>query len=89
MYLEFRIPSGGGGMPAQYANYWLRQNLQAWSERYGVEYRAKHIKYTVRVTFDDDKMYDFFAMTWRPKSQYMQSVLERYRLIEPMKLDRS
>lgn len=89
MYIEFRIPSGGGGMPAQYANYWLRQNLQAWSERYNVEYRTKHIKYTVRVTFDDDKMYDFFAMTWRPKSQHMQNVLEQYRLIEPMNLDKS
>ena len=84
MYIEFRIPSGGGGMPAQYANYWLKQNLESWAERYNVEYRTKNIKYTRRVTFDTDSTYSFFALTWSPKSTTFQSYLLDYRLIEPM-----
>jgi hypothetical protein len=89
MYIEFRIPSGGGGMPAQYANYWLKQNIKSWAEKYNIAYRTKDIKYTVRLTFDDDKFYNFFAVTWDPKADHMQHVLKEYRLIEPMKVDKS
>ena len=88
MYIQFNIPSDGGGMPAQYVNYWLKHNLKFWAERYNITYRTKDIKYTVRVTFDDDKLYDFFALTWNPKSDQMQSALTEYKLIEPMNLDR-
>jgi hypothetical protein len=85
MYIEFSIPSGGGGMPAQYTNHWLKHNLKSWAERYSITYRTKDIRYTVRLTFDDDKLYDFFALTWNPRNPE----LKNYRMIEPMKLDNS
>ena len=84
MYIEFNIPSGGGGMPAQYTNYWLKQNLKSWSEQYDIAYRTKDIRYTVRVTFDDVKLYNFFALTWNPKSDKFLSYLTDYRFVEPM-----
>jgi hypothetical protein len=85
MYIEFSLPNGAGGMAAQYTHGALCRNLQEWSEKYGnIPYNKKVHKWTVRVTFDDNKFYDFFALTWNPKSDKMQSYLTDYRLIEPM-----
>ena len=61
----------------------LELDLRTWSERYDIAYRSKHIKYTLRITFDDDASYSFFAVTWNPTSS---RGLE-YQLIEPMKVD--
>jgi hypothetical protein len=85
MYIKFDLPTGAGGMVAQYTHSALSQNLQEWSEKYGgIPYNKKIHKWTVRVTFDDDKFYDFFALTWQPKSKQMLSYLLNYSLIEPM-----
>lgn len=84
MYIEFRLPTGAGGMAAQYTNSVLNRNLHEWSERYGIPYNKKIHKWTVRITFDDDKFYDFFAITWNPKSENMLSYLTNYRFVEPM-----
>ena len=84
MYIEFTIPSDRGGVPAHYTDLSLKQNLKSWSERYNIAYRTKDIKYTVRVTFDDDRHYEFFALTWNPKADNFLSYLTNYRFVEPM-----
>lgn len=84
MYIEFRLPTGAGGIAAQYTNGALSRNLREWSDRHGIPYNKKNHKYTVRVTFDDDKYYAFFALTWCPTSPDMLNYLLDYRLIEPM-----
>lgn len=84
MYIEFSLPTGTGGMAAQYTNSVLNRNLQAWSAMYHIPYIKKIHKYTVRVTFDDDSHYNFFALTWNPQAEYLQSYLTDYRFIEPM-----
>jgi len=85
MYIEFDLPTGAGGMVAQYTHGALTRNLREWSEKYGtIPYTTKVHKYTVRVTFDDDKFYNFFVLTWQPRSTQMLSYLLNYRLIEPM-----
>lgn len=84
MYIEFQLPKGGGGMAAQYLNGVLTVNLHRWSDRYCIAYNKKIHKYTVRVTFDSDKSYSLFAMTWNPVSEHMSDYLTNYRIIEPM-----
>lgn len=85
MYIEFTLPQGAGGMAASIANHEIGKCLQEWSDKYGgIPYRKKNIKYTVRVTFDDDKYYDFFAMTWSPSPAKLSSWVKNYRFIEPM-----
>lgn len=84
MYIEFCLPTGAGGLAAQYVNSVLNRNLHNWSDRYNIPYNKKIYKYTVRVTFDDDKFYDFFALTWRPESNKMLSYLTDFRFVEPM-----
>lgn len=84
MYIEFQLPTGAGGMAAQYTNSVLNRNLHLWSDRYQIPYNKKIHKGTVRVTFDDDKHYSLFAMTWAPESEYMEDHLKNYKFIEPM-----
>lgn len=84
MYLEFRLPTGAGGLAAQHTYGALSRNLEKWSTRYNIPHVKKVHKYTVRVTFEDDKFYDFFALTWQPTASQMLSYLIDYRLIEPM-----
>ncbi len=84
MYIEFQLPTGAGGMAAQYTNHMLAQNLTAWSNRYNIAYTKKVHKWTVRVTFDKDETYSFFALTWNPTGEKMMNYLTHYRLIEPM-----
>lgn len=86
MYIEFRLPTGGGGMGAQYVNWQIRQKLEEWAERYNVEYTTKNIKYTLRVTFEDESLYSLFALTFiLPKEAGSYT---NYRLIETLQFDR-
>jgi hypothetical protein len=85
MYIEFRLPQGAGGMTAQYTNSALNRNLHEWSDRYGIAYNKKIHKHTVRVTFLENKQYEFFALTWNPKAENFLSYLTNYRFVEPMK----
>lgn len=85
MYIEFDLPQGAGGMAAQYANNILNRELHTWSDLHNIPYNKKIHKYTVRVTFDQDKYYSFFAMTWAPKSKKFSSYVQNYRFVEPMK----
>jgi hypothetical protein len=83
MYIEFQLPTGAGGMAAAYMNRDLNQELHDWADRFNIAYNKKIHKYTVRVTFDDEKIYAFFALTWAPK----ESWLNRYNLRDPMRID--
>lgn len=84
MYIEFQLPTGAGGMAAQYVNSVLNRNLHDWSDKYQIPYNKKLHKYTVRVTFDDDTHYSIFAMTWNPTAESLLSYIKDYKLIEPM-----
>lgn len=86
MYIEFPLPPGAGGIAAAHANSALSRMLQAWSEKYNIPYRKKVEKYRVKVTFDDNKAYAVFALTWNPnKDKHGVSYFTNYSLIEPMK----
>lgn len=85
MYIEFQLPTGAGGIAAQYTLSLLTRNLNAWRNRYNISYTRKIHKYTVRVTFDNDETYSFFVMTWNPSGEKMLHYLVNYRLIEPMR----
>jgi hypothetical protein len=84
MYIEFALPTGAGGTAAQYVNSLLNQELHAWSDLYDIPYNTKIVKYTKRVTFDNEELYSFFAMTWNPPNKKFRNNLLNYRLIEPM-----
>lgn len=82
MYIEFKLPSGAGGMAAAHALGILRDELYNWAAKYEVEFKTKVFKYTLRVTFDSDDLYTLFGLTWMPKTKY--TGLARYKLISDL-----
>ena len=84
MYIEFALTTGAGGQAASFVNSLLNQELHAWSDRYNIPYNTKIVKYTKRITFDNEENYSFFAMTWNPLNKKFRNNLLNYRLIEPM-----
>jgi len=78
MYIEFELDKGQPG-----ANLLLiRHHLVKWANQNDqIKYTEKTIKLKHRVTFDDEKLYTYFAMTWNAA----QHGWLEYRMIEPMK----
>jgi hypothetical protein len=81
VYIEFTLPQGASGLAAQLANAAISKALIDWAEKYNIVYVKKNIKYAVRVTFEDERLYSHFALTWNPKQNHQL----KFRLIEPMK----
>ena len=75
MYIEFGLPL----VSPNYANHLIDQALQSWSTRYQTPYNTKTVKYTKRVTFDNDRSYSLFAMTWTVSQEYY--ILSNWRII--------
>jgi hypothetical protein len=83
VYIEFALPTS-----AHAAGLILKEldnRIAAWSERYAVLYRRKIVKYTLRITFDDEEMYHFFALTWQTASHndVLTYHLKNFRFVEP------
>lgn len=79
MYIEFYLPMGAGGHTAAWANKELSREIEDWSVRYNIPYTTKIIKYTKRLVFNEDRFYNFFILTWKPKTR--ASFWANYRLI--------
>lgn len=66
MFIEFRLPSGAGGMAAGISKGAIERAVKQWSQKYNIPFTSKTVRYTHRVCFDDDKYYSFFATTFLP-----------------------
>lgn len=62
MYVEFRIPREH--YLAGPALLTIRRTIVKWADLYQIPYTEKTVKYTHRLCFDQDKHYDFFALTF-------------------------
>ena len=81
MYIEFGLPTGAAGQAALHANAIITRALHEWSDRYQIPYNVKNVKYFKRITFDDDALYPFFAMTWNPANK---PFLSRWRIVSDL-----
>lgn len=74
MYIEFTLPQGPSGItalqPGIHALNIVSKKLSAWAQKHNVEYKTKTIKYKLRVTFDLDKYYTLFGLTWTVDPKY-------------------
>jgi hypothetical protein len=59
----------------------LRKEISNWATRYEIAYKEKTIKLKHRVTFDQDKMYSFWAVTWNPQQHYF---FNQYRIVSDL-----
>ncbi len=81
MYIEFRLGTANGDGAAQ-ANMIINNALHEWSDRYEIPYNTKIIKYTKRITFDQDEHYSLFAMTWNPDQKFY--ALSKWRIVSDL-----
>lgn len=88
MYIEFTLPTGAGGMAAGFVHQKLDKFLKHWASKFDIKYRTKLHKYTMRLTFDDDKHYQFFILTWNPEPGQYDSYYQKFKIIDPMKIDK-
>jgi len=68
MYIEFRLPTGAGGMAAGVALNHIRIDIDDWVRRFEIQnYKTKLHKYTYRLCLSSDRDYTQFALTWDPQ----------------------
>ena len=67
MYVEFELPKDGG-YGATLAAFKIA--VARWAKKQGIVYIDKNIKYKYRVTFDQDKHYTVFTLTWNGQFEY-------------------
>jgi len=77
MYIEFDLQNQG---------YWrdrelIETSLKMWHEQYSIAYRTKPARLKLRVTFDHDETYTFWAMTWNPRQN---KVLAQYCIVSDL-----
>lgn len=60
MYIEFALPEDTYFS----INRLLTYQLHCWSDQYQIAYNVKNIKNFKRITFDNDRSYVMFSMTW-------------------------
>lgn len=77
MYIEFNL-----NQDIDSDNRIVTRALHEWSDQYNIPYNVKNIKYTKRITFDDDAYYSLFAMTWNPDKKY--HALSRWRIVSDL-----
>ena len=70
MHLEFRLPSGAGGMAAGYRNQNLRKRVSAWAEQHNVTVINYTNGYRCCFEFAHDSDYTLFALCWTVKSSW-------------------
>ena len=71
MYLEFRLPSGAGGMAAGYTKQGINKELKRVCKQYNIDLKEQVTKaYRYRISFKRDQDYTLFALVWQPKSSY-------------------
>ena len=61
MYIEIDFSPFFGAMAQRHL---LIQSISDWAENRQINYCTKPVKDTLRLTFDDDKNYSLFCMTW-------------------------
>ena len=63
MYIEFKIES----YEFVHLHSSIQLELAARARKHNIEYKEKTIKHNIRVTFNDDRYYTLFALTWNPR----------------------
>jgi len=75
-FLEFRLPSGAGGMAAGYTRKSILDKVKQFCNQHCIEFTHKTVSYTLQVRFDDDKYYTFFMLSWDPDIPWHRPTLK-------------
>ena len=85
MYLEFKLPSGAGGMAAGYTKMSISKSVDRVCRRLAIELDQKlTVNYRFRVSFKQAKDYTLFALVWQPKNQWHKYTLHKGSISGPV-----
>lgn len=73
MYLEFKLPSGAGGMAAGYTSQAITKRLAEWANKFEYTYQTKFGRYRLWVIFEQLEAYTVFGISWQPWSLYSRA----------------
>jgi hypothetical protein len=76
MYIEFDLE---GNTSNEFLL--LRKEILNWATKYEIAFKEKTVKYKHRITFDHDKMYSFWAVTWNPQQHH---IFNQYRIVSDL-----
>lgn len=65
--------------PSQFVPVIIK-HIDSWCRANNAQYKHKRAVNGLRLTFNDDRLYSAFALTWNPTNREIY----RFRLIEPM-----
>jgi hypothetical protein len=77
MYIEFDLLD----RDYSYARECIEYAMEQWYKQYNIRHRIKPIKLKLRITFDHDESYTFWAMTWNPQQHV---ILAQYRIVSDL-----
>ena len=77
MYLEFKLPTGAGGMAAHHYNNKLRHRVQAWANQYNITIKSWTKGYRSCYEFAKDSDYTLFALSWQANN-----IWEQYEIVK-------
>jgi hypothetical protein len=81
MYIEFRLPSGAGGMAAGYTKQAIMRLLTSTCEQMGIEHKRDYITvtkpYRLRVEFYNPQHLTMFTLKWVPKNEYFRFTIKQ------------
>ena len=74
MYIEFKLPSGAGGMAAGYRNMHLKKRIREWAELHNVTITHWNASSGYRSCFQfaRESDYTLFALSWQATSIWDQ-----------------
>ena len=85
MYIEFRWNDTLSPNVIDFLRQTVLDSIDPWADRFGIQYRTKAIKNTLRITFDEDSYYTLFVTSWRsPPLGQVRDWWFDYRIVEPM-----
>lgn len=72
MYIQFKLPSGAGGMAAGYRNQLLKKRVRAWADEHNITVVNWTNGYRCCFEFAHEHNYTLFALCWQPASIWDQ-----------------
>lgn len=72
MHIEFRLPSGAGGMAALHASKHIRDRVQAWAAEHNVKITSAHTGYRMTFILAEERDYTLFALSWQSSKGWDQ-----------------
>ena len=66
----------------------LIEEIYTWAARTEIRYKTKTVKNKFRLILPSEQDYSHFTLSWNPTMRYSSQWFMRYRIVEPMKIDK-